>query len=76
MHDLALGDQRKEGLEQTIRGMMAKGVWNVLALRGDPPPKMGGKFRNPDGGCSVLLESRRPGRKSARKEDAQTSFAP
>ena len=49
MHHLALVNQTREELVGIVRKMRANGIRNILALRGDPPPEMGGRFKKIEG---------------------------
>ena len=56
MHHFTLVNQPRERLAEIIRQMKANGIRNILALRGDPPPEMGGKFRTVEGGLEYCYE--------------------
>ena len=56
MHHFTLVNQTVESLSDSVKAMRDAGVKNVLALRGDPPPEMGDKFRKIDGGLEFCYE--------------------
>jgi methylenetetrahydrofolate reductase (NADPH) len=56
MHHLTLVNQRKEELAEIIRQIKADAIRNILALRGDPPPEMGGHFRQIEDGLEFCYE--------------------
>ncbi len=56
VHHLALVNQTREDLVGIIRRMKANGIRNILALRGDPPPEMGGQFKKIEGGLEFSYE--------------------
>ncbi len=56
MHHLALVNQTREELVGTIGRMKTNGIRNILALRGDPPPEMGGRFKKVEGGLEFSYE--------------------
>jgi len=56
MHHLTLVNQTRGELAIIIRQMRADGIRNLLALRGDPPPDLGGRFRKIQGGLRFCYE--------------------
>ncbi len=56
MHHLTLVNQTKEELASIIKQIEDDGIRNIMALRGDPPPEMGGKFRKVEGGIEYCYE--------------------
>jgi methylenetetrahydrofolate reductase (NADPH) len=56
MHHLTLVGQTRSELVDIIKRIKDAGIMNVLALRGDPTPGMGGKFRKVDGGLEYAYE--------------------
>jgi len=56
VHHLTLVGQTKAELVDIIKRIRDAGVMNVLALRGDPTPEMGGKFRKVEGGLEYAYE--------------------
>jgi methylenetetrahydrofolate reductase (NADPH) len=56
MHHFTLVNQTKDDLTRQIELMMDAGVKNVLALRGDPPKEMGGRFKKIEGGVEYCYE--------------------
>jgi methylenetetrahydrofolate reductase (NADPH) len=56
MHHLTLVNQTAAELREIIARIRDSGVRNVLALRGDPPPEMGGRFRKVEGGLGYAYE--------------------
>ncbi len=56
MHHLTLVNQTRDELATIIRQIKADGIRNILALRGDPPPEMGGQFRKIEGGLQFCYE--------------------
>ena len=56
MHHFTLVNQKVDELARHIDRMWEAGVRNILALRGDPPKEMGGKFRKIDGGLEYCYE--------------------
>ncbi len=56
MHHLTLVNQTRAELADIIKRIGDAGIRNILALRGDPPREMGGKFRKIDGGLEYSYE--------------------
>jgi methylenetetrahydrofolate reductase (NADPH) len=56
MHHFTLVNQTVEELTRHIEFMRHAGVKNVLALRGDPPPEMGEKFKKIESGLEYCYE--------------------
>lgn len=56
MHHLTLVNQTRAELVDVIKRIRDAGILNVLALRGDAPPEMGGAFRPIPGGLHYGYE--------------------
>jgi methylenetetrahydrofolate reductase (NADPH) len=56
MHHFTLVNQTADELRRHIELMMRAEVRNVLALRGDPPRKMGDRFKKIEGGLEYCYE--------------------
>ncbi len=56
MHHLTLVNQPVPELREIIKRIQDVGVRNILALRGDPPPEMGGRFQKVEGGLEYCYE--------------------
>jgi len=56
MHHLTLVGQTRGELAAIIAQIRDDGIRNLLALRGDPPPEMGGQFRKIEGGLEFCYQ--------------------
>jgi len=56
MHHLTLVGQTRDELAAIVAQVKDDGIRNLLALRGDPPPEMGGQFRKIEGGLEFCYE--------------------